>query len=149
MQLAAQAFLPLLASCTWNWETWSSYAFIFEIWDTNGTKVWVALVCTFFDHHMEVATEMQLRWPQVGHSVLFSVAWSLAWPAVNLHTKFIAMHEYVQMGNFKVYTTFNKSLGQTAPSAWKCLKTQFWGPLTENLNPFQRSTHTLASSHPQ
>ena len=34
------------------------------------------------------------------------------------------------MGNFKVYTTFNKSLGQTAPSAWKCLKTQFWGPLT-------------------
>ena len=30
------------------------------------------------------------------------------------------------MGNFKVYTT----LGQTAPSAWKCLKTQFWGPLT-------------------
>jgi len=34
------------------------------------------------------------------------------------------------MGNFKVYTAFNKSLGQTAPSAWKCLKTQFWGPLT-------------------
>ena len=34
------------------------------------------------------------------------------------------------MGNFKVYTTFNKSLGQTAPSAWKCPKTQFWGPLT-------------------
>ena len=34
------------------------------------------------------------------------------------------------MCNFKVYTTFNKSLGQTAPSAWKCLKTQFWAPLT-------------------
>jgi len=26
-------------------------------------------------------------------------------------------HEYGQMGNFKVYTTFNKNLGQTAPSA--------------------------------
>ena len=24
------------------------------------------------------------------------------------------------------------NLGQTAPSAWKCPKTQFWGPLTEN-----------------
>ena len=34
------------------------------------------------------------------------------------------------MGNFKVYTTFNKNLVQTAPSAWKCPKTQFWGPLT-------------------
>ena len=32
------------------------------------------------------------------------------------------------MGNFKVYTTFNKS--QAAPSAWRCPKTQFWGPLT-------------------
>ena len=31
------------------------------------------------------------------------------------------------MGNFKVYTTFNKSSSQTAPSA---CKTQFWGPLT-------------------
>ena len=39
-------------------------------------------------------------------------------------------HEYGQMGNFKVFTTFNQSLGQTAPSARKCLKTQFWGPLT-------------------
>ena len=41
-------------------------------------------------------------------------------------------HNYGQMGNFKDYTTFNKRkrLGQTAPSAWKCLKTQFWGPLT-------------------
>jgi len=26
-------------------------------------------------------------------------------------------HDYGQMGHFKVYTTFNKSLGQTAPSA--------------------------------
>ena len=26
------------------------------------------------------------------------------------------------------------------------LKTQFWGPLTENLNPLQRPTHTLTSS---
>jgi len=34
------------------------------------------------------------------------------------------------MGNFKVYTIFYQSLGQTPPSAWKCLKTQFWGPLT-------------------
>ena len=42
----------------------------------------------------------------------------------------ISNHEYRQMGNFNVYATFNKSLGQTAPSAWKCLKTQFWGPLT-------------------
>jgi len=50
------------------------------------------------------------------------------------------------MSNFKVYTTFNKSLGQTASSAWKCLKTQFWGPLTENLNPLQRPTHTLTLS---
>ena len=50
------------------------------------------------------------------------------------------------MGNFKVCTTFNKSLGQTAPSAWKCLKTQFWGPLTENFNPLQRPTHILTSS---
>ena len=38
------------------------------------------------------------------------------------------------MGNFKVCTTFNKSLGQTAPSAWKCLKTQFWGPLATAKN---------------
>jgi len=34
------------------------------------------------------------------------------------------------MGNFKVYTTFTKCLGQTAPSAWKCFKNQFRGPLT-------------------
>jgi len=32
------------------------------------------------------------------------------------------------MGNFKVYTTVSKTLGQTAP-AWKCPKTQFWDPL--------------------
>ena len=43
------------------------------------------------------------------------------------------------MGNFKVYTTFNKYLGQTSSAC----KTQFWGPLTENLNPLQRPTHTL------
>ena len=49
------------------------------------------------------------------------------------------------MGNFKVYTTFNKSLGQTAPSAWKCLKTQFWGPLTNwKFEPSPKNhTHTL------
>ena len=40
-------------------------------------------------------------------------------------------------GQLQVYTTSNKNLGQTAPSAWKCPKTQFWGPLTENLNPLQ------------
>ena len=34
------------------------------------------------------------------------------------------------MGNFKVYTTSNKRLCRTAPSAWKCPKTQSWGPLT-------------------
>ena len=50
------------------------------------------------------------------------------------------------MGNFKVYITFNKSLGQTALSAWKCLKTQFWAPPTENLNPFQGPTQTLTPS---
>ena len=33
------------------------------------------------------------------------------------------------MGYFKVYTTSDKKLGQTAPSAWICPKTQFWGPL--------------------
>jgi len=33
------------------------------------------------------------------------------------------------MGNFKVYTTFNKSLDQTAPSAWNALKLSIWGPL--------------------
>jgi len=27
----------------------------------NWIKVWVALVCMFFDHHMQVATEVQLR----------------------------------------------------------------------------------------
>ena len=29
------------------------------------------------------------------------------------------------MGNFRVRTTFNKRLGQTAPSAWKFPKTEF------------------------
>ena len=48
----------------------------------------------------------------------------------------------MSVDNFKVYTTFNKSLGQTAPSAWKCPKTEFWGPLTENLNPLQGPPHT-------
>ena len=48
------------------------------------------------------------------------------------------------MGNFKVYTTFNKGLGQTAPCTWKCLKTQFWGPLTNW--KFELPTHTLTSS---
>ena len=33
---------------------WSNYFF----WDTNGIKVWVALVCTFFDHHSHAC-----RWP--------------------------------------------------------------------------------------
>ena len=51
------------------------------------------------------------------------------------------------MGNLKGYTVFIKSLGQTAPSAWKCPKTQFWGPLTSwKLNPLQGPTHTLTSS---
>jgi len=49
------------------------------------------------------------------------------------------------MGNFKVYTTFNKSC-QTAPSAWKCPKTQFWGPLINWKNPLQGPTHTLTPS---
>ena len=47
----------------------------------------------------------------------------------------------------KVHTTFNKSLGQTLPSAWKCLKTQFWGPLTNwKFEPSPRPTHTLTPS---
>ena len=35
-------------------------------------------------------------------------------------------------------------LGQTAPSAWKCPKTQFWGPLTNwKFEPFPRAhTHS-------
>ena len=43
-------------------------------------------------------------------------------------------------GNFKVYTTFNKSLGKTAPSAWKSPKTHL--ELTETWNPL----HTLTPS---
>jgi len=31
----------------------------------------------------------------------------------------------------QVYTTFNKTLGQIAPSAWKCPKTQVWGSPTK------------------
>ena len=50
------------------------------------------------------------------------------------------------MGNFEVNKTFNKSLGQTCSFCLKGLKSQFWGPLTENLNPLQRPTHTLTSS---
>jgi len=48
------------------------------------------------------------------------------------------------MGNFKVYTTFNKCLVQTAPSAWKWLKTQLWCPLTNwKFEPSPRShTHS-------
>lgn len=42
------------------------YAFLFEIWETNRVKLWVALVCTFIDQHMQVITEMQLRLPQFG-----------------------------------------------------------------------------------
>ena len=53
------------------------------------------------------------------------------------------------MGNFKVYTTFNKHLGQTAPSAWKCPKTQSWGPLTNwKFEPSPRSpTHSVPISN--
>ena len=51
------------------------------------------------------------------------------------------------MGNFKDYTTSNKSLGQSAPSAWKCPKTPFEAlKLTENLNPLQGPIHTLTPS---
>ena len=47
------------------------------------------------------------------------------------------------MGNFKVYTTFNKNLGQTAPSA--CI-TQFWDPLTSwKFEPSPRP-HTYSDS---
>jgi len=46
------------------------------------------------------------------------------------------------MGNFKVHTTFNKSFSQTAPSALKCPKTEFWDPLTNwKLNPLHGPTH--------
>jgi len=38
---------------------------VFEI--LMGSKyAWVALVCTFFDHQMQVITDVQLRWPQLG-----------------------------------------------------------------------------------
>ena len=53
------------------------------------------------------------------------------------------------MGNFKGYTNFNKNLGQTAPSAWKCPSTQFWGPLTSwkfEPSPRPHSHSDLASS---
>jgi len=50
------------------------------------------------------------------------------------------------MGNFKVYTTFNKSLGQTAPSAWKRLKTQFWAPLTNWKFEPSSKAHTHSDS---
>ena len=36
------------------------------------------------------------------------------------------------------------SLGQIAPSVWKCPKTQIWDP--DNLNPLQGHTHTLTPS---
>ena len=51
------------------------------------------------------------------------------------------------MGNFKIYTTFNKNLGQTAPSAWNALKLNFWGALTNwKFKPLQGPTHTLTPS---
>ena len=47
------------------------------------------------------------------------------------------------MGHFEVYTTFTERLGQTAPSAWKCPKTQIWGPLTNGkFEPSSRALHT-------
>ena len=49
----------------------------------------------------------------------------------------------LQTMNMDRWETFNKSLGQTAPSAWECPITQFWGPLTENLKPLQGPPHTL------
>ena len=58
-------------------------------------------------------------------------------PFIRIHGSEIAIPET---------PTFNKRLGQTAPSAWKCPKTQSWGPLTENLNPLQGPTHTLTLS---
>ena len=54
----------------------------------------------------------------------------------------IPNHEYGQMGNFKVYTSFKKSLVQTAPSAWKRLKTQFWGPLSNWKFELSPKAHT-------
>ena len=86
-------------------------------------------------------------------------AWNLIsnWPSVHLLTDFevgissMAISEPLKlMGNFKVYTckTFNKTLGQTATSAWKYPKCNFWGPLTitEILNPLQEPTQTLTPS---
>jgi len=37
----------------------------------NGIKVWVALVRMFFDHHMQVVTDVQLRRPQLKLALLF------------------------------------------------------------------------------
>jgi len=31
-----------------------------------GSKYGLHFVCMFFDHHMQVATEVQLRWPRLG-----------------------------------------------------------------------------------
>ena len=51
------------------------------------------------------------------------------------------------MGSIKAYTSFSNTLHQTAPSAWKCPKTQFMALYeTENLDPLQGPTHTLTPS---
>ena len=63
-------------------------------------------------------------------SVCFQYAKWEAWSHLCFFLLQSPNHGCGQMGNFKGCTTFNKSLGQTVLSAWKCPKTQFWGPLT-------------------
>ena len=47
-------------------------------------------------------------------------------------------------GQLQSLHNFQQTFGQTAPSAWKCLKIQFWDPLTNW--KFEPSPHTLTSS---
>ena len=63
------ASCPYTAACTFNIpfppmqlpETANLDLAILFFLRYNGIKVWVALVCMFFDHHMQVATDVQLR----------------------------------------------------------------------------------------
>jgi len=56
----------------------------------------------------------------------------------------VAISETWVQINGQLQSLYN--LGQIASSAWKWPKTQFWGPLTENLNPLPGPMHTLTPS---
>jgi len=53
-------------------------------------------------------------------------------------------------GNLQTMSIWTNQSMQLSPEFCSncscCLKSQFWGPLTESLNPFQRPTHTLTPS---